>query len=631
MPRQQFRSHRPLFTKPKPPKIEEPKKKWRLPGILWRALKKTATVFGFIFIIYIAASIFLFTRFLNESAPKLPDEMVLYIELDKELRERPADGGFASAFIPPEPSVHDYVSLLEHARDDDRVRGLLVRMDNPAISLAHVHELRAAVKAFKADGKFAYLYSPSFATNSLGAYYLAAAFDEIWLQPMGILSLPGVSFQIPFFAGVLEKLGVEPNFFQREEYKTVYENMTRTEMSAESREMSENMLAVLTDAVVRDVAADRSMRVQQFQSLVDQALFNATDAAREGLIDHADYADVLVSKIREQVTGNPEDKDLPFIFASTYMNVTSNERLEELMASIGRKQNTSKVAVIYVNGMILSKSLENAALGGQAVAAASDIAPAILDAGEDKAVEAIILRVNSPGGSPVASESILRAVERAKNKGKQVFVSMGPVAASGGYWVSAYADKIFASPMTVTGSIGVAGGKFALQELWGKVGVNWDGVNWGENADLWSFNQPFDEAGAARFNAMLDHTYEQFLERVAKGRNMPVESVREIAKGRVWTGKDALQVGLVDELGTLNDTLDYAAQTLGHESRNDLKIQILPKPKTPYQQFLDLLQGSASLPAQFGEALAPVMAFYALGQQAQHGGVTYEPLATALR
>ncbi len=230
------------------------------------------------------------------------------------------------------------------------------------------------------------------------------------------------------------------------------------------------------------------------------------------------------------------------------------------------------------------------------MAAASDIAPAIFDAADDDTVGAIVLRIDSPGGSPVASESILRAIEKAKEKGKLVIVSMSTAAASGGYWVAAYADRIFTMPMTMTGSIGVLGGKVAVQGLSDKAGVTWDrSQRWGENAGIWSTVTPFSESEAERMNAMLDSVYAQFIARVAKGRGMDKAEVEKIAKGRVWSGKRAVELGLADELGGLDAALDFAAKAQGLESRKDLNITVTPKPPTPLEHLMELLGTQAAL------------------------------------
>ena len=225
------------------------------------------------------------------------------------------------------------------------------------------------------------------------------------------------------------------------------------------------------------------------------------------------------------------------------------------------------------------------------IAAADEIEEALINAAYDNAIGSVVLRVDSPGGSPVASETILRAIDIVQRQGKSVIVSMGPAAASGGYWISAYADEIFVMPTTITGSIGVLGGKVSLQEMWEKVGVNWESIRWGRNADMWSANKPFSEEQAKQINAMLDNIYESFVYRVALGRDMTVEEVDKVARGHVWSGAAAVEIGIADQFGGLHDALDYAAVEAGGKDRHDVDVVVMPKPLTPIELFIRLLEG----------------------------------------
>jgi protease IV len=260
------------------------------------------------------------------------------------------------------------------------------------------------------------------------------------------------------------------------------------------------------------------------------------------------------------------------------------------------------------------------------VAAADEIATAILDVSEDDAYGAIVLRVDSPGGSPAASETIARALVRAREEGgKAIIVSMGPVAASGGYWIAAPADRIFATPTTLTGSIGVVGGKFILADMWDALRITWDGVQWGQNAGMWAGQAPFTPEQAARVEAMLDHVYDSFVARVAAGRGMTPEAVEAVARGRVWTGQQAAERGLVDELGGLTNALDYAAREVGADDRYGVEVDVLPRPPSPLEQFLELFGGSVRV-ADFAARLSA--ALDAPPQRAGAGAVwAYDPIA----
>ncbi|MCG8339177.1 MAG: signal peptide peptidase SppA, partial [Proteobacteria bacterium] len=345
--------------------------------------------------------------------------------------------------------------------------------------------------------------------------------------------------------------------------------------------------------------------------------------AQAKLITHADYGDVLLGNVAEAVTGERDADALELVNINGYISVT---RKKNGLMGLSKP----KVALVYVVGAIMPGD-DPAGFGTEGIAAAAEIAPAILKASKDDNVRAIVLRIDSPGGSPSASESILRAVEKAQERGKPVIVSMGATAASGGYWAAAYADKIYALPTTLTGSIGVVGGKFAMRELFGKLGVSWAKISWGENAGLWSLNTPFSDGEAKRFNVMLDHVYESFVARVAKGRKMSVEDVEKVAGGRVWTGRRAVDAGLVDELGGLEDALDHAAVLAGAESRRDLSVVVYPKPKTALEQVLQLLEGQVRMGRAVEwqekalDVLQPAFNMLDIAKNPQNYGV-YEPL-----
>ena len=258
-----------------------------------------------------------------------------------------------------------------------------------------------------------------------------------------------------------------------------------------------------------------------------------------------------------------------------------------------KKKKDGSVALVYAVGAIMDSDREGNAID-DGVAGADEIAKALIDAAYDNSIDAVVLRVDSPGGSPVASETILRAVQKVKDEGKVVIVSMGSAAASGGYWIATLADKIYVLPTTLTGSIGVLGGKVSMAGLWQMLGINWDEVSWGKNATIWSMSKPFSESEKERVNAMMDNIYSNFVKRVAKGRNMTEEEVEKIARGRVWSGKSALEIGLADEFGGLNEALDYAAVQTGALDRHDVNVVVMPKPLSAIERFLELIETQAT-------------------------------------
>lgn len=630
MHKRPWRRHRPLFAAPLPREAAKPKVKWRILPILWLALKRTCMVLGAVVLFSAVIGVLTTLTVVSPAAPSLPDEMVLYIDFDEGFREVPREVSFTEPFVLGEPTMREFIAALDRAGDDPRVKGILARMSGSGFALSHIQEVRAALKRFQENGKFAYIYSPSFAASGLGGYYLASGFDELWMQPMGAVSVAGINAEMPFFRAALDKIGVQPQFFQRKEYKTVYESLTNTEISPENKEMLERLLGDISEEITNDIAADRGLNPSYLKLLIDKGLFTAGEAFKNGLITEASYADILVENIKEDVTGDREADDDLFVGVGGYIADMARGGTPGVKSLAG---SSSKIALIYTVGTILSSGMNAAspAMMGGSVAAADEIVPAIMDATDDEDIQAIVLRIDSPGGSPTASESILRAIKRAQEKGTPVIVSMGPTAASGGYWVATHADMIFAMPTTLTGSIGVAGGKFALESMWEKLGVNWDAVRWGKNAGLWSPNAAFSPAEQERIEAMLDQIYRGFVWRVADGRRMKLPEVNKIARGQVWSGKKAVEIGLVDEIGGLDSTLDFTAALLGFEDRHDLNIVVLPRPKTPFEQFIALLSGQASVyqtmkwqQALFGW-LQPVLSYMNVFENTDFA-MTYDPL-----
>jgi len=431
--------------------------------------------------------------------------------------------------------------------------------------------------------------------RGLGVYYLASAFDEIWLQPIGTVSISGIRMEIPFARELIDKIGVEPQFEARKEYKSVFENFTNTEMSPKNREALTSLIDDLADYMTGEISLSRAIDPKQFKEIVDKGILLPAEALEAGLIDHIDYVDRLESRVNEEVTGVSKPDENILVSVASYIARTKKPAMVDIFDK-NKASSKPGVGLVYISGALVGHRQRNSS-------SASDIYSAIGDAASDKNIDVIVLRINSPGGTPVAAETIRRAVMLAQEKNNKVLVSMGGMAASAGYWIAAPADRIFATPLTITGSIGVAGGKFNMRGMWDKIGVNWEAVQWGNNADMFSMNEPFTEAGRKRFSMLIDKSYENFIGRVASGRNMSLEEVEEVARGRPWTGRQASKKGLVDELGGLNDVLDYAAKLSKVNSRHDVDIQIFPRPKKPIDQLLEFLNFQSSLGGEFNSKM----------------------------
>ncbi|MBN8522150.1 MAG: signal peptide peptidase SppA [Alphaproteobacteria bacterium] len=588
---------RSLFYKPKPRTREISAKRWHWPSLVKRVLTKTCIVIGAVMLFSAVLGVILSFLVMRDHQAGLPGDMILVLNTSDGVSETSTMPTLFDPFPYQNLTVHRLIESIDRAAQDDRVHGLILNVDGGWIDPVHIEEIRIAVERFRATGKKTRAFSPSYGEaggTGLGTYYLASVFEDIWMQPVGMMTLAGINMETPFVRQLLDKIGIRAEFYHREEFKNAMETFTGSGASPASREMNQSIVDDMAKRMVAKIAVGRGLTAVQVSNLMDQGLFTGGEALRYQLIDRLDYADVMISEWRQKISGDAEDESIELISMLDYAH--------SLSPGHGKKT----VALVQASGMIVPYDT------GENVAAADRISDAIMQAVDDEGVSVIVLRVDSPGGSPTASETIRRAVVRAKEKNVRVVVSMGPVAASGGYWISANADKIFALPSTLTGSIGVVMGKPDLSGLWEKAGVNWESTNIGKNAGLWSVNKGFSVDEVKQIESHLDDTYDAFLSRVAEGRKMKKEDVRALAKGRVWTGAQAKKIGLVDELGGLDMALDDAAKGLGLKDRHDLSLVVLPAPETPFEQFLAAMSGQVRVSTWLGsivQALQPIAPF----------------------
>lgn len=597
------------------------------PGkILWEALKRAAMAMGFVLIFSIVVGAWTASQMTKKQVPNLPKQMVLVLDLtgQEESAAGPArylEGlGLGSGDI----SISDTIDAIDAAAKDKRVKALALFLGTQQLELADLQEVRGAIMRFKESKKPVRAYADSYGGggSGLGMYYLASAADQIWMQPVGVVAIPGMTAQLPFGRGLLDKIGVRPEFFQRKEYKTAMEHFTSTGMSEASREQMVGLINDLGDQIAGQIAKDRKSVAGNFKQLIDRGLFTDEEALQVKLLDRVDYQDVFVAELRKDLEGDAKAKKPDFISVEEFAAVTEYERGKEGMLA---KKGNPLVARITIDGMITDGSGGVSPLtGNEPIVTASTIAGAIMQAAEDKNVKAILIRIDSPGGTPSASETIHRAIIRARTDFKKpVIISMGNTAASGGYWVAAAGDKIYASNSTLTGSIGVVGGKFDASGLWDKLDVNWEEVSYGKNGGMWSFNKPFSPDEQERFEASLDNVYAAFIKRVTEGRKLSPTQVEAIAKGHVWSGRKAKELGLVDVIGGEDKALDELAQTLGKDNRLGLRVMDLPRSPSPLEEILQLLSQQIALPAFLPKVLLGEMSPLLMQQD---GRLVYEAL-----
>ena len=445
---------------------------------------------------------------------------------------------------------------LHEAADDPRVVGLVAKLGDPTMTLSRAQELRDGVQAFARSGKPAVAWTDTFGESATGTvqYFLASGFSEIWLQPTGELNLLGVSAEVQFLRGLLDNLGVTPQIHQRYEYKNAGDRITQREFTPAHREAADRLAASAWEQVVDAIVTSRGLKPDDVQAVADQAPLFSDDAQKLGLVDRIGYRDEVYADLRRCVGG-----DVKLLFAERW---TPQRKPITRVVHAVQERSAPVIALVEGHGAIVTGRSRRLPLQGPAMGS-DTICAALRAAAKNDKVRAVVFRVDSPGGSAVASDSIWREVACVRDAGKPVIVSMGSVAGSGGYYVSCSADHIVATPATLTGSIGVVGGKPVTSGLTDRIGLSYGAVHRGEHALMYSQHRKFSESEQERLDAWLDRIYADFTGKVADCRGMTVEAVHEVAKGRVWTGADALGLGLIDSLGGFRDAVAIARERAG--------------------------------------------------------------------
>ena len=534
------------------------------------------TAVGFLTVLLLFG-VFLLTKELKPIVTPLADNIILTVDLTQGLAEGPHQDRLLRLLLGSEPSLRDVLDGIETASSDPRVKVLLARVGDDELGLAKIQELRDAIAAFRAKGKFALAFADSFGEFGPGTrpYYLATAFDEIWLQPMGNVGLTGLYAEVPFFKGTLDLLGIVPEFDHREEFKTAMNSLTETKMTPPHREEVDALLASIGAQIIHGIAEGRKLPEAEVREAIDRGPLLADEARQAKLVDRLGYRDEVLAQARAHARSGAELTGL-----TTYLDRAGRPHREG-----------STIALIYGSGLIQRAASSANPLTESNVMAATEITRAFRAAVRDPAVRAILFRIDSPGGSVVASESIWREVVFARERGKPVVVSMGDVAGSGGYYVAAAADKIVAEPSTLTGSIGVLAGKLVVSDLFRKLGMSTDSAQVGANAAMYSSTSEFSRRAHSRLEAFLDETYKGFKDHVASGRHMTQEEVEEVARGRVWSGEDAKARGLVDELGGSAVALRLAKEAAKLAPDAAVKLTVFPREKEPFEIVFDRLVG----------------------------------------
>ena len=540
-------------------------------------------------------------------APSVPANASVFLPIEAPFAE--IEGTDVFSLMRRQPTLRDTLASIRKAKDDSRVTSLVIRPQAMGALWAQVQEVRAALEEFRAAGK------PLTAFIEAGAsqeYYLASAADRIVMMPAGQLDLTGVATYEIFLRGTLDKLGVYPDLLHIGDFKTASNTLTETSFTPAHREMTASLNRDMYEQLVRGVAEGRKKTAEEVRALIDQGPFLAEAAVKAGLIDGLAYLDQLDDK--EKL---PKDNG-DWIDTREYSGVSAS--------GLGLNKGP-RIGVIYASGIIMSGESAFDPFSGQ-VLGSDTLIRHIRAARDDSSLEAIVLRVDSPGGSAVASDAIWRelVITRDEKPERPLVVSMSDLAASGGYYIAMAAPHIVAQPATLTGSIGIVAGKLVTGGTWGKLGANIETVSEGRNAEIYSPARPFNDTERAALVASLSSFYDQFVEKAARARDMSPEELNAIAQGRVWTGSQAKEIGLVDELGGLDRAIAVAKKQAGIPEDSEVQVVVYPPRRSVYEMLAqamqlesrhDLLAAAALLPADERRALGVITAPMRLFRRAE--------------
>ena len=533
---------------------------------------------GLVFLLILAAS--------RDEGPKVKDNSVLVFDLSQDITDTTptsstseALGEALSGDQTNSVTLRTVLDTLDKARQDKRIIGIYLdgskTSSGSGTGLATLKEVRKALERFRSAGKRIIAYDVDFGKQE---YYLSSVADTVVLNPMGSLQISGFSSQPLFYTGALQKFGIGVQVIRVGKYKSAVEPFLLKKLSPENKQQTQALLGGLWYDFLATVGKSRKLTPVQLQAIANsQGELMASEALQQRLVDKVAYLDEVVTDLKKLTGSSEKDKSFRQIRLTTYADVKSKDFKE--------RTSDNKIAMVYAQGEIVNGQGRGQQVGGQS------FARQLRQVRQDEDVKAVVLRINSPGGSATASEEILREVRLTSQK-KPVIVSMGDYAASGGYWIATGANHIFAEPNTITGSIGVFGLQFNVQKLASDYGITWDVVKTGRYADSATISRPKTPQELAIAQKSVNQIYNQFLNKVAQSRKLPVQKVAQIAQGRVWSGQDAKKLGLVDEIGGIDDAIEYAAKQAN--LRDDWEVEEYPKVRSLEKQILEKLTSDES-------------------------------------
>lgn len=507
------------------------------------------------------------------SEPVVQNNSVLTLKIEGSLPDYVPEDPIRKIFGEDDQSLTSLLMQFKKAKTDKRISAILLDVDFSGAGWGKADEIREAIADFRTSGKPVYAYIEMGMNKE---YYIATACDKVFVPPPGDLFINGFAADVMFFRGSLDKLGIYPDVFQIGKYKNAPDQFTRKNMSDAHKEVMNSIVDDLYNRYVNAIASSRHKSADEVRALVDSAPYTAPKAKELGLIDGASYKDEVEKELKQRL-GYKDSDELHVAKASEYKQVTPE--------SLGLNKG-ERIAVIYASGTIGSGKSNDSPYGSQSVGS-DTVVKAIKDAADDKRIRAIVLRVDSPGGSGTASDLIWHAIENAKQK-KPVVVSMSDLAASGGYYIACNANKIVAEPSTITGSIGVFAGKPVMKGFYDWLGISNEYVLRGKNAGIFRETEQFSPEERAKFEEVIKSVYyDNFVPKVAKGRGRDVEYVDSIGQGRVWMGSQAKENGLVDEFGGLDHAIEVAKQLAKLPADKGVRLVIFPVPRTFLEQIFN--------------------------------------------
>jgi protease-4 len=575
----------------------------------------SAIVIGVILIAVVALAIIV--SIIRGNRPSIRDNSVLALNVSGSLPDYVPDDPIRRLLGRQPQSLSGLITQFRKAKVDKRITAILLDVDASDVGWAKAEEIRGAIEDFRASGKPVYAYMEMGMNKD---YFVATACDKIFVAPPGELFITGLAADVMFFRGTLDKLGIYPDIYQIGKYKSAGDTFTQKKMTDAHREYINSLLDDLFSHYVDAIAKGRSRSPDDVKKIIDNAPYTAAQAKDAGLIDDAVYREDVEKQLKKRL-GYKDSDDLRVAKASDYRQISQE--------SLGLNKG-EKIAVVYAAGDITSGKSTFGGSGEETIGSDS-LTKVLDDVRDDASIKAVVLRVDSPGGSGLASDIIGRAVDSLKQR-KPVVVSMGDVAASGGYYISAGANKIVAEPSTITGSIGVVGGKPVVKGFYDWIGVTNEYVLRGNNAGIFRESEKFTDSERAKFQEFLGKTYNDFTSIVAQGRSKDQTYVDSIGQGRVWTGRQGKDNGLVDEYGGLDQAVELAKQLARIPADRGVQRIIRPQPPTFWEQLLSsggdddteaALKQRQAILAPLPEDMRHALRYTQLLDEVKHGDVLY--------